>query len=357
MQKIGVLTWHHFDNYGGVLQSYALSTKIKQFDKNCEIINYRNVSRLKFTVLNNSFLLTCANLVLNSANSVNFNKFRKKYLKQSKFYNRKTIFRNADKDYDKIIVGSDQIWSPNVLDSTYLLDWVSDDSKKFSYAASSVVETSDNEKIKLFNECLNKFQKISVREQKSKENIESYTGRKDCQTVLDPTLLLDEEDYNEIISEKIVPHEEYVLCYFLGENEHYSQIVDSIKGDLPVYSIMANKNSCGFGNKIYNAGPEDFLGLIKNCKSFITDSFHGVAFSIIFKKDFYVLERFKKDSTINQNPRIDHILSLLNLQDRKIITIKNLDCKPINYDKVYENLKKERSHSLKYLKECLDIKD
>ena len=355
MKKIGVLTWHYHHNYGGVLQAFAMQCVFEKLNYNVDIVNYRPEKYglkecVKRLLLSNAI----SSRLLNKCRDYKFNKFLKQNLKQSKTFNVSTIKKLKQNKYDAFFVGSDQIWSPNVLDTTYLLDFVDDNNKKFSYAPSSVIETKDKDKIKLYKKYLSKFNKISVREQKSKENIDSYVGC-DCKVVLDPTLLLDEPDYTEVVSERNVPSGDYVLCYFLGNNDCYRDVIDQIKGDMTVYSIMSSNDSCGHYNKIYDVGPKEFLGLIKNCKLMVTDSFHGLAFSIIFKKQFYVLERFKKDSEINQNPRIDHILNLLDLHERKVVNVINLsNLKTIQYDEVYQYLNIEREKSISYLIDCLD---
>ena len=103
------------------------------------------------------------------------------------------------------------------------------------------------------------------------------------------------------------------------------------------------------------AGPREFLGYIKNAKIIVTDSFHGTVFSIIFRKNFYVFERFSNTDKICQNSRIYNILNKTNLIDRiiKFDGYINNHIHEINYNDVYKLLEAERLNSITYLKDSI----
>lgn len=355
MKKIGIITWHYFHNYGGVLQTYALQQYLSK-NNYVQIIDYRHNQKtwkniIKSIIFSSRFL----SRLIGRDRDYEFEKFIKKHFKLTALYDEKSIRKINQNQFDKFFVGSDQIWAPTCLDSAYLLDFVNDNNKKYSYASSSVITTNDGKIIDTFKTYLPQFNRISVREQKSKENIEKYIDRK-VDVVLDPTLLLNECDYADIIDTKKVPKQDYILCYFLGNRPFYKSVVDSLNVDgYEVYSIVGNGDGFTPYNRLCNLGPKDFLGLIKNCKLFITDSFHGVAFSIIFKKEFLVVERFVASSNINQNPRIEHILNVLSLQDRRIGEETDFsNSKNIDYDKVYDKLNNLRKISYDFIDDCLE---
>lgn len=355
MKQIGIITWHYFHNYGGVLQAYALQKYLTMKENNVKIINYKGNQKSWKSIISSMVYSSCfLSKVLGRERNYKFNKFIKENLNLTHLYNNQNIKKLNERQFDIFFVGSDQVWSPTLLDTAYLLDFVGDNNKKCSYASSSVISTDDNKLIDVYKQHLTKFRKISVREQKSKENIEKYIGQK-VEVVLDPTLLLNDRDYDKIIDSRKVPKGDYILCYFLGNRPFYKDVVDSLNvNGLEVYSVLGNGEGFAPYNRLSDLSPKEFLGVVKNCKLFITDSFHGVAFSIIFKRNFFVLERFAGDSNINQNPRVEHILNILQLQDRKIAEVeKCYNSNTINYNQVYERLNSYRKLSYKFIDDCL----
>ena len=168
--------------------------------------------------------------------------------------------------------------------------------------------------------------------------------------VLDPTLLLNKNDYFKIAKKpKNFTSKKYLLVYFLGaiDSETQSEILKVAKeNDLEIVSLMGLNNS-----HYYTSGPSEFVYLFKEASLIFTDSFHGTVFSMIFEKPFFVFER---KGRIKMNSRIESILNILKLQERKISSVSEVkDLFATDYKKAKELLNKERKKSIDFLKEAL----
>ena len=152
MKKIGIMTWHSHDNYGSVLQAYALSNKIKKTDSDVEFIKYTPKGRKK-TIFDfslkyytkqffNKIAIKKYEKEFNNIHEL-FSKFRENNFKYSKYCEGYTDLRRVCNSYDKVVCGSDQIWSPNVYDENYFLSFLND-SKKIAYAPSIGVSKISN---------------------------------------------------------------------------------------------------------------------------------------------------------------------------------------------------------------------
>ena len=145
MKKIGIMTWFTYNNYGTVLQVYALSKKIKDMQLTPEIINYKpKIRKTNIYNMTPQYILSQLNeknfkrkysLEINKVNQ-KFDKFRTDELNITEEYNTYTQLKEKSDNMNKVICGSDQIWSPVFFDSHYYLDFVDDNSKKISYAPS-----------------------------------------------------------------------------------------------------------------------------------------------------------------------------------------------------------------------------
>ncbi|MDD2490457.1 MAG: polysaccharide pyruvyl transferase family protein, partial [Bacilli bacterium] len=144
----------------------------------------------------------------------------------------------------------------------------------------------------------------------------------------------------------------------IGDNKKHREIVKEIKKiyGYDIVTLPFKEFDQYFGDvQIRDAGPCEFLGLVKNAEIICTDSFHGILFSIIFKKNFYTFKRFEETDMYNQNARVINIINKLNLKERIIENVKDIDItKIIDYEKVYEKLKTEKKKSIKFLKNALD---
>lgn len=358
-KKVGILTWHYYENVGSNLQAFALMKTIKDMGFEVEFINYQR-KELHDSCIKTFFKTILAKIdsvapkVLPAKYTFKSFQFQKKHFKTTKICMSEKKLNELNKEFDIFVCGSDQIWSPLVFNRTYFLNFVDNNKYKFSYAPSIGNNYLPDNLKKEYHDLLINFNGISVREEKGRELLEEIGI--EAKVVLDPTFLLKKEEWIEISKQRL-EKENYLFCYFLGENYIYRQKIqefakkNNIK--LIIYSAYSlDEKYCDLHiNKI---GPEEFLSYIRWSEEVFTDSFHGVVFSLKFEKKFNAFYRFKQDDKKNQNSRIINILGSLNLKDRIIGENQILNEEDIDYNEVNKKLEKLISESKSYLREELN---
>lgn len=367
--KIGIMTWFHYHNYGTALQLTALCHTLKKMGHSVKVINYKpniTVNKLGGSNIAIEYLNKIPNKIKNRGLRHYTNQEREQLFDD--FYNFLSFtnevvtlsdFQELNNEFDFFVCGSDQIWSPLNFNPRYFLDFVRDEEKMIAYAPSLGVSSFDDEDIKkqIIN-LVNRFKFVSVREQQGVEMLQPFVNLK-VNRALDPTFLLNVDDWSMYVS-KDSEEGRYLLTYFLGKNDKTWKCVDKIAKKyglevkvIPVFESDLSRKGC-IKKPI---GPSQFLNLIKNAAYICTDSFHGVAFSINFKRQFSVFERFNKKSKTSQNSRIYNILKIGGLENRLISGENQLNCiNEIDYETVEFELMKERLASLSYLENSLNSK-
>lgn len=372
--KVLIITWLKYNNYGTVLQAYALQHKIKKIGYDVKTLDDHGVGfdlidkkPTKFKIL---LKLFCATI------KYPFNyKNRKKYqdLKKDKEINVFDEFKNKFIDieynlddkrylnnhYQAFISGSDQIWSPlkTIFSKHYYLDFVDKQNSKISYAPSTGQNNCSDEMKKIIKPLLEDFEYISVREKQGKQILNELTD-KEVKVVLDPTLLLYSKDWDEITTKRIIKNK-YIFTYFLSNNDWYNNYIKLIskKYNLKIFNLK-NDFNLYLNDDIYkkNISPTEFLSLIKYADYVVTDSFHGSIFSLIYEKEFVCLKRFDDNTSNNQNARLYNLLNIVNLNERFIDKNNqvNLFDKKIDYKIVNEYLEEEIESSQTYLTNALE---
>ncbi|QFF98026.1 polysaccharide pyruvyl transferase family protein [Psychrobacillus glaciei] len=364
--KCGIITFHRAHNYGGILQAYALSNVIKKMGVECEIIDYRCefIEKLyqPYSLRNLPSAKMFASIVLRNGafkkDTKVFQDFRSDYLPLSlKAYNNSVQLKELNKEYDVFITGSDQVWSyfTGGFDSAYFLSFVDDVSKKNAYAASFGVSTIPESFVIEYKERLRDFNTITLRETQGKDIIENLLGEKHP-VVLDPTLLLDYKDWSILISNNYkYTNTKYLLVYLIAESKETLDLARKIakEHDLVIFYIS---------NRIYKkrdminmseVSVNDWLDLFYNASFIVTNSFHGVAFSINFKKQFF-MQLLPGNAKVNS--RLENILKKFRLENRQINNIEKIELIPnIDYEEVEVILESERNKSKKYLKKIINI--
>ena len=317
--KIAIVTFHNAINFGAILQSYALNKYINNCGFQCETIDYHskkidssyklfkfNIKKIKGTI--NSILGIKNNL----SKHIKFKQFRNKYIKISKIKYYSNNVKKTNNIYTSFITGSDQVWNLDLSDdNNYYLDFVDEKNKRNSYAASFGNIDMLEKHEEYIKNILSKYNVISVREEsakiklKEKFNIESSL-------VLDPTFLLNKIEWEEVCNDKKIK-EKYILLYVLHEESLY-KVAEKISQftKLKVYVLNESYKKRIKAKYIRNAGPDEFINLIKNAEYVVTDSFHGTAFSIIFRKNLKVV---LKNKNKHLNDRLISILNLFQLND------------------------------------------
>lgn len=357
--KVGIITFHKPCNYGAALQATALNKKIIELGSECEIIDYEN-EKLKptYTLEKITNIKTLIKAILfNKKNKIKFNKFNAFIenncnLSQEK-YNKKNI-TEANNKYNKFITGSDQVWNLRLTgeDYNYLLNFVKDDNKKFSYASSFGYSEIPDEYRERCKKLFDKYSKINVREKRGKEIIEELTTKK-VDVVLDPTLLLNKNQWQNLEKkyEKYIPNK-CILAYFVSPTKQNYEFAKKLSKKLKMKVVLinyGNKMKCGMKN-ITKAGPGEFLWLFRNANYVVTNSFHGIAFSINLNKEFFYQTSKKAQ---NGNSRIENLINICGLTNRNEEKIDINNIQKINWIDVNEKIEAERKKSIESLKQIL----
>lgn len=358
--KVGIITFHRAINYGGVLQSYALQRYIENKGVSAEVIDYRSpfIEKQYYSKkINFKYIKRVASAIIKNGTlkpPINeFIQFRKNYLKVSSVkYNLKNI-QDSENEYDILITGSDQVWSYYCagFDENYFLNFINNPRKKFSYAASFGVERIPSEFNLEYKKRLINFNSISVREKSGQKLIKNLIDRS-SHVHIDPTLLFDFEGWKKILDIDINSFKnkkKYILIYMIAESK---SIIKSAKRlakqeKLEIFYISDRIYKKRGLINLRKVDPKKWVELFNNASYVFTNSFHGVAFSINFKKDFYI--EFLKNNVL-VNTRLNEILSDFGLKDRIINNdIKFSKIHKDRYTDIQKVLKIKRNQSNKYI--------
>lgn len=364
MKKIGIVTIVDYNNYGNRLQNYALQEFLKSFGYEVVTLtklpsstsvkitkNKLNIKKMlkkikKIKKLNKNLLFTDIKKIKKQKYN-NFLSFTYKYIKEADF----SEMTEKDKQkFSYFISGSDQIWNPHFREGNEndFLQFCSFE-KRLTYAPSFGVSEIPEEYANDYKTWLNGFKNISVREQSGQKIIFNLTN-KNAQVLLDPTMMLNKNEWKKIFNNSVyIPKNKYILTYFLGEIPKEAKLL--IKEFKQKGYTIVNLSDISH-KKYFSIDPSEFLELINFSNVFLTDSFHGVVFSIIFEKAFIVYNRV--DDGPKMNTRIDTLLEKFSLEDRKHekLIIENLFT--IDYRYVRSILKEEKIKSEEFLLQQLD---
>ena len=254
--------------------------------------------------------------------------------------------------YDIYIAGSDQIWDYKLtnFDQTYFLDFPEKGKKKCSYAASIGEHIPPEQFRDDYSRLLNDFNEILVREDYGADIVNELTGKKP-EVVCDPTLLLTAEEWDKLLKEPKI-RGKYILVYQLGINPEIVNFARRLKKEtgyrivyIPFPLVGLLKCRCEI-----TVGPAEWMGLFKNAEYVISDSFHGVVFSLLFNRKF-----FAKADGHHKNRRVEQLLKLVNLSDRTMNDVSDEQLtEEIDFTYANEQIAKFRSFSLQKLKEMVE---
>lgn len=380
-KKIGLCIAYkpNHNNYGTSLLGFATLKLITDLGYDCEIIHYkkkRNYFKLLlklplmmisggFKTLNNGIgVKNNLRKYSHYANGIKertlaVNKYKDQYF-HPKFhtYEGYDALQKGSLNYDLVLVGSDQVWLPLGLYTKFFnLLFVDDHVAKISYASSFGVSSIPFWQKRQTRKYLNRFNAIGVREIRGKEIVESISDKK-ATVVLDPTLLISNTEWEKELADcNTVTEEDYIFCYFLGNNPSARNAANELKAQTGLKIVFCRhmdeyiEEDEQFGDFApYDTSPADFANYIRNAKYVCTDSFHCTVFSIHFEKQFLTFYRFASASRNSRNSRIDSLFSLLNLQDR--LYKKNINKEisaSIDYLAVTDKLEELRKESLEFL--------
>ncbi len=362
--KIGIITFQYADNYGALLQAFALRKYLQDLGHDVQIINYDNSylymknRSIKNRIISKVWKIIA--LLLGKRKKLEkFKKFRSEILQidSTVIRNKKQIINYTNAmNFDMYIVGSDQVWNPYITmnDDVYYLSFEKN-KRKISYAASFGIDEFPNEYKETFIQNIKQFSSISVREKTAKK-ILSLMKIENVRVVLDPVFLLNKEIWGkEAITTE---NEPYILCYYMPGDKKCENLIKKTAKKLNEkynYRIInigrkEYKRFLNDGTDIVSASPFEFLGYFKNAKFIVTNSFHGTAFSIIFEKDFFSVVNIENNGEKKLSSRIVDLLNSVELTTNIIKNDNyNIDDIKIDYDKVNEKLSAMIDKSKDYL--------
>ena len=331
MTRIGMMTFLHNDNYGSILQAWALQQTLLDMGFDAAHIDYAPSRQEKIRNLlmsGNSPRLILEGMRKKSATGKmhgGFDAFRAANIRTTGVCRDHAALAKAAAEFDVLLCGSDQIWSPVWLNPAYFLDFT--DKPKVSYAPSLGVKALPGKaKQRKLARLMKGFSALSVREQEGAALIRQMTGM-EAAVMPDPVMLVPKEKWRSVMADSI-PREKYVLCYFIGDNPAYWETV----------AAVAKREQCGVRviprtEGARNAGyplegdvpPQRWLGLIGGAAHVVTDSFHGATFSAILNKECTIVRRYREDDPESKNSRIDQLLRNLGVS-----SLNNADWDVVN---------------------------
>ena len=372
--KIALLSYIKSCNYGTLLQDYALAQKISDLGGECEYIDYSPVIRSKgirriLGTIKHSLFHVFTKKPKSGIDDFSFwgtpffrgvnkkcKEFTQRFIPISEEYNPQTLPASNSK-YGKFIVGSDQTWSPHILKerSPFLLKFVTDNGKKYSYAPSLGTLNIPQEFLTLLKESISDFSVVTCRERSNCPILQKSFGR-DVFHVVDPTLLLTKDEWMSVALPVSNMPSKYILCYILGEKDCIAEYAEALgtQEKMPVYYIMTRPYYLKKKNLLKNIGPREFVSLLAKASCVVTDSFHGSILSINFKVPFYSFTKRAVGPNSQDNDRIKEVLEEFDLLDRYCEDSREPNgINEFDYEPVYELLQTARTYSTDILKDTL----
>ena len=374
--NIGILTLHYVPNYGALLQAYATQRVLCEMvdsKEHVEIIDYRPAERemlysgkeaIKY-LFDNHNISAVKRFIISFLSRGYYKSFRssQRHFVDSNMSLSKRVckkeLRSEGKNYHAVILGSDQVLNPFVIngDYSYLFDFV--DCKKYSYASSYGLKDFPEEKIEEYKKYLSEFTYISVRESYGKDITNKIVGNEDTEVVLDPTLLVTKEEWKEIAGEKnaIYEKKKYITVYMVKPSEKLIDYANKLKENTGldiIYIALPNTMrempllkrlgcKCDYSIK-------EWLAILANAEYVVTNSFHGVAFSLNFNRQVFV--QISNENT-KANGRLENVVQLFGLTEH-VIENKIENPEDLDYTHINNVLNLERSKSIRYIKKIID---
>lgn len=357
--KIGIITFHRALNYGAVLQAYALHKFLLDEKIDNQIIDYRSSYIEDFyipikpssIIQPKKFVKELIYAYKNISKRKKFEEFIKKYINTTEKI-KKCKIKDLNAKFDIYIAGSDQVWNYkwSGFDKTYFLDFAPSQ-KKYSYAASFGVDEIPSELVEEYRKLLKDFIKISVREASGKNIIKKLIKKEACISI-DPTCLLSKQQWDYIA---VKPKEEgYILLYTLEKSEILERLAQRIaeSKNLKIIKIVDSiKKQKNFECRGFMS-PDEFVGFFANAKYILTNSFHGLMFSCIYEKEFYLAFQEKEGAP---NSRLRDFIKENNLCDR-VVSFDGFELyKKIDYTRVKEQIIQSQKNSKKYIREICGV--
>lgn len=359
--KVDVITLHYIWHYGSLLQTYATCKMFEKIGFEAEIIDYvrpnaeeDELIKAGLTAKNygnniiKKALFVASKKIENKRRRKFSEDFLNKYVPMSRHYSSYEELLQHPPKADVYCTGSDQTWNSEYNGGflpAYYLKFAPQDKKKIGYAVSIGMDAIPNDELAETRDAVMEYTAISVREDSAVKIIKEM-GFSNVQQVLDPTLGLSLKEWMPLISRRTIK-EKYILIYKLNNNaelEKFAQELAAKKGCKLVRLSYYLNHFKEKGKMVYSPGVEEFLSLIYNAESVITDSFHCVAFSLNFNKDLYAFYPGKYSTRINS------ILELTGAKHR-VVNTPDFSNESIDFERVNQVLSEERERTIQFLSE------
>lgn len=384
MKPIGLVTCYFHHNYGSMLQAYATEMIMQQMGLPFQTIackapiNYMQENKILYIIkklMIADWKMRLGKMKIERAKKENpmfaknweirnkaFEQFAETFFHVSPYCKNREELTKMAENYSAFLVGSDQLWrTDSVEHGYYTLEWVPDHIRKIAYSTSIGVKEVPWFQVEKNKRFMNRFDHIALREQSACDLVYKLTGRK-VPVVLDPTLLFTGDQWLEIQQQEPLTNGKYIFCYLLGDNPSQREFIKQVK-EKTGYKIVALQqlddyipSDEGFADEAPYVGPREFLNYIRNAEYVFTDSFHCSVFSILYKKNFFTFSRFAEGAKQSTNTRIDNLLHITGLEERRMTKDKTVDG-VINYngsfDGVDARLNAYRKSSMEYLYKAL----
>lgn len=359
-KKVGIITMHRIINYGSALQAYATLKAVSMLGYEAELIDYifpNKKRKIGLARKMKSLILKAFLSVFHADKKKSFDAFYLEYYNCSKPFRTPQELKEADFSYDILMTGSDQVWNPMHTgdDLSFLLAFSTDDTPKISYASSFSKSVLPEEYKITYAECLKNYKFISVREASGVNIVRELIG-KTPYCACDPTLLLSGEEWSALANKgKQLVKGQYVLLYILAYAYNpypdILNIIEYVRGrmNLPIVILDGSlkTNRIDGAKIIKNAGPLEFLRLVRDAAFVVTTSFHGTAFSLNFEKPFFSI----LNDDLKGDTRMLDLLKAVGAEDRALIYNAPVVEVPLdmNYVTIMPKVAAIRKESMDYL--------
>lgn len=363
--KVGIFTFPNSTSYGAVLQMYALRHTVERMGHDAEVINYQNAfmkaeKHTEKVVKDPSVkgrAKQFARSLLHYPMKRAFAQFEKRTMKRypSKAISEKAELVEVGKRYDAVICGSDQVWNPDItgFDLSYFLDFCGEQTKRISYAPSFGIDTFSDAFSEAIRPELAQFTAISLREAPGQALVQKLLGR-EAPLVVDPTLLMTHGEWAALERAHPAAKGDYILYYTIRRSDTLFRRCRelSAKTGMKVVVVGGNflktlRNRDPMIEYAVDISPEEWLYLVHHARYVVTNSFHGTAFSINYRKDFYV------EFSSRTNSRLAQIVGMLGLDARVVRDEVELGGESVDYTLTEAKLPEMRDASMRFLKDAL----
>lgn len=333
-KNVAILNYHWENvNFGAVLTAFALNKKINDAGYNAQNINYPLRQPYVSQEPENKY----------------FDDFRKKYIPETVKLNNFEELKTLNKTFHNFVVGSDQVFRPWHIQfdiDAFLFSFADADKNILSYAASfgMKMEKSNSKQDRIFQLLLSNFDSLSLRELNGVEYCKSLGIKNPVQSI-DPVFLLDKTMWENLFNDKKDIHTKIV--FYTIDSKIKNEIINFIKTNPAI-------NTGNVKDVTFNTPVEEWLAEINNCDLFITDSFHGICFAIIFNKPFICINKNKVTME-----RMESLLEMFGIKNRLYDSFENINVEKIvndkiDYQRVNEIIKIKREEGIEYLKKSLE---